>query len=138
MKMRNLKIKKLNIRENLKNNNLNNKLNKIKIPYSLKNKSTNATLENSVLKPLTNSLSPSDKSKGARFNSQIIDNVKGTKIKNRSFRNRGLNVNLFISKRKHKKKKAKEISYEIDWALARKDPIIPYFDFLKIPARRIV
>lgn len=36
-------------------------------PYSDKNNNTNPTLEYSVLNPLTNSLSPSEKSKGARF-----------------------------------------------------------------------
>ncbi len=108
--MRSLKIKKLNIRENLKNNNLNINLKRIKIPYSLKNNNTKATLENSVLKPLTNSLSPSDKSNGARFNSQIIDSLNGIKIKNKSFITIDLRVNLFLSNRKHKKKKANEIS----------------------------
>lgn len=55
-------------------------LKKIKLPYSLKNNNTKATLEYSVLKPLTNSLSPSEKSKGARFNSAIIIIKKGTQI----------------------------------------------------------
>jgi len=37
------------------------------IPYSLKNKKTNDSLPISILKPLISSLSPSNKSKGARF-----------------------------------------------------------------------
>jgi hypothetical protein len=40
--------------------------NKIIMPYSAKNNNTKPTLENSTLKPDTNSLSPSAKSKGAR------------------------------------------------------------------------
>jgi len=110
MKIRNLRIRKLNIKENLKNNNLSIRLNRIKIPYSLKNNKTKATLENSVLKPLTNSLSPSDKSNGARFNSQIIESVKGIIIRNKSLRNMEFSVNLFNSSKKQRKKKAKEIS----------------------------
>lgn len=37
------------------------------MPYSLKNKKTKDTLLISILNPLINSLSPSNKSKGARF-----------------------------------------------------------------------
>jgi len=37
------------------------------IPYSLKNKNTKVNLLISILNPLINSLSPSHKSKGARF-----------------------------------------------------------------------
>jgi hypothetical protein len=37
------------------------------IPYSLKNKNTNVRLLISILNPLISSLSPSNKSKGARF-----------------------------------------------------------------------
>jgi len=41
-------------------------INKI-IPYSLRNRYTNINLPISILNPLINSLSPSNKSKGARF-----------------------------------------------------------------------
>jgi hypothetical protein len=41
--------------------------NTIIIPYSLKNKKTNDNLPISILNPLINSLSPSNKSNGARF-----------------------------------------------------------------------
>lgn len=37
------------------------------MPYSLKNKNTNINLPISTLKPLISSLSPSNRSKGARF-----------------------------------------------------------------------
>ena len=40
---------------------------KIIVPYSAKNKRANFNLPYSVLNPLTNSDSPSDKSNGARF-----------------------------------------------------------------------
>jgi len=55
------------------------------IPYSPKKKNANWSDEYSVLKPETNSLSPSAKSKGARFNSAIhfiiqIRNKGKTKI----------------------------------------------------------
>lgn len=59
-------------------------LKKIKAPYSLKNKKTNATLANSTLNPLTNSLSPSEKSKGARLSSASIIKKKGIKRKTKS------------------------------------------------------
>lgn len=59
-------------------NKLENKtLKKIITPYSLKKSNTKATLEYSILKPLTSSLSPSEKSKGARFNSAKSINKKG-------------------------------------------------------------
>ena len=57
-------------------------LKKIKKPYSLKNKKTNRIPLNSKLKPLTSSLSPSEKSNRARFNStkiRIIKHKKGYK-----------------------------------------------------------
>lgn len=49
----------------------------ITIPYSLKNKNTNEILPISILNPLINSLSPSIKSKGARFVSikEIINQI---------------------------------------------------------------
>lgn len=55
-------------------------------PYSARNKRTNLPLPYSTLKPLTNSLSPSAKSKGARFVSatrqinQGMNNPKRIKI----------------------------------------------------------
>jgi len=53
-------------------NHLNNSIQ----PYSAKNNNTNKNLENSTLNPLTNSLSPSAKSKGARLVSAKITNKK--------------------------------------------------------------
>jgi len=96
--------------ENFINRNLKMTLKKIKIPYSLRNRRTKEILENSVLNPLTNSLSPSAKSNGARFNSQIIDTIKIKMIKKRSKRNMISNIYLLILNKKHKKRKVKEIS----------------------------
>jgi len=60
-----------------------------KIPYSLKNTSTNTTLLISILNPLMSSLSPSRRSNGARFlsikhkiihmNAQVIEGSKHEK-----------------------------------------------------------
>lgn len=65
----------------LKKKTLKRTLKKIIIPYSLKNNRTNDTLENSVLNPLTSSLSPSAKSKGARLSSPKTIIKKGINIK---------------------------------------------------------
>lgn len=73
-----LKITKTKNKLKLKNKQENKQLKKIKHPYSLKNNKTKATLEYSTLKPLTNSLSPSAKSNGARFNS--ANNINKKKI----------------------------------------------------------
>jgi len=110
MKIRNLNEMNTISSENFKNKNLKTTLKKIRIPYSLKNKRTKEILENSVLKPLTNSLSPSARSNGARFNSQIIDTVKIMIIKKRSKKNIISNIYLLILNRKQRKRKVKEIS----------------------------
>jgi hypothetical protein len=58
-----------------------NKEKKIIIEYSLKKYKTNPDLPYSILNPEINSLSPSEKSKGARFVSEINlinqHNIKG-------------------------------------------------------------
>lgn len=72
--------------ENIRNTKINLKskkkvekriLKKISAPYSLKNNKTKATLEYSILNPLTSSLSPSEKSNGARLSSANIIKIKG-------------------------------------------------------------
>ncbi|KRZ47574.1 hypothetical protein T02_7962, partial [Trichinella nativa] len=56
---------------------LNRILSRIIIPYSAINRKANSTLENSMLKPLTSSLSASARSKGLRFVSARIIIVAG-------------------------------------------------------------
>ena len=51
------------------------------IPYSPKKRSTNPTLPISILNPLISSLSPSAKSKGARFVSDKIKRNHTKKLK---------------------------------------------------------
>jgi len=72
-------------------------------PYSPRNKKVNSSLPYSVLKPETNSLSPSEKSKGARLVSAIIaiiqkkntiGNVKKIILK---LKNISENFNVFLS-----------------------------------------
>jgi len=90
--------------------------------YSPINRKVKLSLENSVLKPLTNSLSPSDRSIGLRFNSVIIKNkIIKNKEENKIF--------LLIIKRKDlfkiikiNNKKKNIISKEILWFLKRIAP----------------
>lgn len=66
----------------------NNNEYKIMYPYSLRKIMTNKILENSVLNPETNSLSPSIKSNGARFISA------STLIKSSRIRGNVIKVNI--------------------------------------------
>jgi hypothetical protein len=59
------------------------------IPYSLKKIKTKIEELNSVLNPEINSLSPSAKSKGARFTSEIIERTQNGK--------RNITINLLFS-----------------------------------------
>lgn len=59
----------------LKNNLILSLLNKTSIAYSLKKIKTNPTEAYSTLNPDTNSLSPSAKSKGVRFDSAIVETI---------------------------------------------------------------
>ncbi|KAL1231091.1 Valine--tRNA ligase, partial [Trichinella spiralis] len=59
---------------------LNKVLSRMIIPYSAINKKANSTLENSMLKPLTSSLSASAKSKGLRLVSARIMIVAGMEM----------------------------------------------------------
>jgi len=87
----------------------------ITIPYSLKNKYTNISLPISTLNPLINSLSPSSKSKGARFLS-IKDKVshKINQNNNNSHLETGevIKLKLLVERRKYKKTIIKATSYE--------------------------
>jgi hypothetical protein len=58
-------ITRAELKKIAENKNLKNRMN----PYSLRKSNTNPILLYSTLKPLTSSLSPSAKSKGARFSS---------------------------------------------------------------------
>ena len=77
------------------------------MPYSPKNKSAKATEENSVLNPLTSSLSPSAKSKGARPSSAKTIKTKGRKRNKKRVHKRGVISKLRERNKKQKKKKRK-------------------------------
>ena len=107
-----------------------NTLKKIKNPYSLKNNKANNKLLNSKLYPLTNSLSPSLKSNGGRFNStKIIITNKG-KINKFSRLKTPITINLCEKIIKQYKTKKNTTSKEILWLLDRIAPNIEYLDFL--------
>lgn len=80
------------------------------IPYSPRNKKTNPELPNSMLNPLINSLSPSAKSKGARFVSEIIRINQKTKNTQNPRPEKDKEKELHTI-RKEKIKMAKQISY---------------------------
>jgi len=78
----------------------------ITIPYSLRNKYTNISLPISILKPLISSLSPSSKSKGARFLS-ISDRINHNTTHDLNNSNLKIEdpvniLNLLISRRKNR------------------------------------
>ena len=84
-----------------------------------------------MLNPLTNSLSPSEKSKGERFNSvKKINTIKINIIKINK-----LNIFFILKHRfifiKINIQKKNKISNEILWLLKRIKPKNGYFDFLK-------
>jgi len=108
---------------------------------SAKNSRPNLPDLYSILNPETSSLSPSAKSKGARLVSEIIV----TSHINNEGRFNNPKGNLpedlikypFPSSMIVSRKKIKEISYEIVWALARKDPKKAYLLLDLQPAKKI-
>ena len=123
---------KIDIFQELKNIKLVKKLKpKIK-EYSAKKRNVKDREEYSVLKPLTNSDSPSVKSKGARFvSARIVSNHRGIQNtpKNQYEESSGKDSNFFILNLKTnikliKKMNLKITSYEITWAEARIPPKI--------------
>ena len=92
------------------------------IPYSPKKRSTNPTLPISILNPLISSLSPSAKSKGARFVSDKINKNHTTKLK----KQKKLKVemlNLLLKSKILNRKIERQISYLIAWEEIRIEPI---------------
>lgn len=90
-------------------------------------------LINSVLNPLTSSLSPSEKSKGDRFNSVKIIIIK-TKTKNKKNKlKQKFNFKFLLIFIKTKNIKNNIISKEILWLQKRIEPIKEYFDLLNKP-----
>lgn len=102
------------------------------IEYSPKNNKVKEEEEYSVLNPLTNSDSPSVKSKGDRLvSAKILTNHKGSMKKYAQKKElyvllvfNSLNENLTELQSLIKKKKDKTTSYEIIWAEARIPPKI--------------
>lgn len=98
-------LKKINLKLKKKRE-IKKEKNKI-IPYSARNNKTNPAEPNSTLNPEINSLSPSLKSKGARFVSAThLRNTKGNKqklkktLKKKLFREFKINSKLIIKKTK--------------------------------------
>lgn len=108
------------------------------MPYSAKNNKTNPLAPYSTLKPEISSLSPSLKSKGARFVSAThLIQKRGKTIKARLLQGQALLVFPFNAA-KHKKKKIKEISYEMDCEQDRTLPMVLNLEVLLHPERRVV
>jgi hypothetical protein len=126
---------RINKKEDSTKNTESNTLKKINFPYSFKKNITNPTFLNSTLYPLTNSLSPSEKSNGARFNSTSTEIKKIKKKTKRAKFFKEIIVILFPNNIKIINKRLKRISKEIVCFLARREPNIPNFLFLVIPAR---
>jgi len=124
-----------NKKENSTKKTDNNTLKKINLPYSFRKNITKPTLLNSTLYPLTNSLSPSEKSNGARFNSTNTEIKKIKKKIKRATLLKEIIVILLLNNIKIINKRLKRISKEIVCLFARREPNIPNFLFLVIPAR---
>jgi len=94
-----------------------------------------------MLNPETNSLSPSAKSKGARLVSEIMVtshiNNRGRFSSPKGKLPEDLTRYPFPNNIIVRRKKIKEISYEIVWALARKDPKKAYLLLDLQPAKKI-
>jgi hypothetical protein len=112
-----------------------NNLEKIIILYSERKIKIKLIEENSMLKPLTNSLSLSEKSKGIRLFStrKIIIIIKKKNKKKKLFLKKNLKLLKLVIIEKIKKNK--RISIEILCLLDRILPIKEYFEFLKIPSK---
>jgi len=128
-------LKKINPLKNLK---------KIIFPYSPKNNNAKPILLYSVLKPDTNSLSPSAKSKGWRLvSATIVINQKIIIGKNKKKEKKYFFFIFFILKEFEIQQGKKinvnnPISYEIIWAPPRSLPKKENFEFLPQPENKIV
>lgn len=135
----NKKIK--NGKEKLKNSVLETKERHKIIPYSLKKIKINPNLPNSKLKPLINSLSPSAKSKGARFISATQQIHHKGKIKivtdNVSKKTMSSKFNLEMNNKGLNKITTSVISYLTLCLLARNLPTIPNLEEEKQPEKTI-
>lgn len=137
IQMINLNINSLITRAELKkiaeNKNLKNRMN----PYSLRKSNTNPILLYSTLKPLTSSLSPSAKSKGARFSSLRTRMRYRINIQIKFIEQYLMKYSLFQLITILIIQIEKAISQETLWDLIRIPPSSLYLDFLMIPTSNL-